>query len=65
MADALSAALLLEEAAFDLKAGDGRKAMIAQRFLRTHFGDAGTIGPEPDAAHQVFDRIVGYAVIEL
>ena len=65
MADGLSAALLLEEAAFDLKAGDGRKAMIAQRFLRSHFGDAGAIGPEPDAAHQVFDRIVGYAVIEL
>ncbi len=64
MADVLSAALLLEEAAYDLKAGDKRKALVARRYVRMRFGDRAAIGPESDAGHGHFDRIVGYAVIE-
>ncbi|MFQ5775629.1 MAG: acyl-CoA dehydrogenase family protein [Kiloniellaceae bacterium] len=64
MADALCAALLLEEAAFDLKAGDCRKALVARRFLHMRFGERWRVGPEPDPAHRAFDHMVGYAVIE-
>ena len=57
-------ALLVEEAAFDLKAGGGRKARIARRFARTAFGPRAAIGPEPDPDHAEFDRLLGYAVID-
>ena len=64
LADTLAGALLVEEASFDLKAGDGRKARIAQRFARTTFGPRGAIGPEPDPDHAEFDRLLGYAAID-
>ncbi len=64
MADTLAGALLVEEAAFDLKAGDGRKARIARRFARSTFGPCRTIGPEPDPDQAETDRLLGYAVIE-
>ncbi len=64
MADVLAAALLLEEAAYDLKAGDKRKALVARRYVRLRFGDRAAIGPESDAGHDHFDHIVGYAVID-
>ena len=64
MADTLAGALLVEEAAFDLKAGDGRKARIARRFIRTTFGPRAAIGPEPDPDHAEVERLLGYAVID-
>ncbi len=64
MADTLAGALLVEEAAFDLKAGDGRKAQIARRFARTAFGPRAAIGSGPDPDHADFDRLIGYAVID-
>lgn len=64
MGDTLAGALLLEEAAADLAAGDRRKALVAARFLALRFGPRGAIGPEPDPAQAVFDRIVGYAAVE-
>lgn len=64
MADTLAGALLVEEAAFDLKAGDGRKACIARRFIRMTFGPRAAIGPEPDPDHAEVERLLGYAVID-
>ena len=64
MADTLAGALLVEEAAFDLKAGDGRKACIARRFIRMTFGPRAPIGPEPDPDHAEVERLLGYAVID-
>lgn len=63
MADCLAAALLLAEAAADLTQGDARKALVAERFVALHFGGASPIGPAPDPAHGVFERIVGYGSI--
>lgn len=60
MADTLSAALLLEQAAHDLAAGDGRKALIARRYAARHFGPPPAIGPDADPAHGHFDALVGY-----
>ena len=64
MADTLAGALLVEEAAFDHKAGDGRKARIARRFIRMTFGPRAAIGPEPDPDHAEVERLLGYAVID-
>ncbi len=64
MAETLSGALLIEEAAFDLKAGDARKALVARRFLAMHLAPRRAIDAEPDAAQARFDHLVGYAVIE-
>ena len=63
LADTLSAALLLEEAAGDLEAGDRRKALIAERFARSRFGGRPTIDAAEDPAHSVFDPIIAYASI--
>lgn len=64
MGDALAGALLLEEAAADLAAGDRRKAIVAARYLARRFGPRAGIGADPDPGHAVFDRIVGYATVE-
>ena len=64
MADTLAGALLVEEAAFNLKAGDGRKARIADRFARTTFGPPALIGPQTDPDHAEVERLLGYAVID-
>jgi hypothetical protein len=64
MTDTLAGALMVEEAAFDLKAGDGRKACIARRFIRMTFGPRAAIGPEPDPDHAKVERLLGYAVID-
>lgn len=64
LTDCLSAALLLEEAAFDLKAGDLRKTLVAGRYLHMRFGARAAIGPANDPMHNYFDQMVGYAVIE-
>ena len=63
MADTLSGALLLEEAAAGLAAGDRRKALIAGRFLRDRFGRRPAIDATPDAAHAAFDAVIGYGVV--
>ena len=64
LADTLAGALLVEEATFDLKAGDGRKMRIAERFVRTTFGPRAAIGPDPDPDHAEIERLLGYAVID-
>ncbi len=64
MADTLAGALLVEEASFDLKAGDARKGLIARRFLERCFGPRAAIGPGPDPAQARFEHLLGYAVIE-
>ncbi|HSR71932.1 MAG TPA: acyl-CoA dehydrogenase family protein [Kiloniellales bacterium] len=61
LADTLSAALLLEEAAADLAEGDHRKAIVARRYLARRLGPRAAISDAPDPAHAVFERIVGYA----
>jgi hypothetical protein len=45
--------------------GDGRKAHIAHRFAVSAFGPRAAIGPEPDPDHADFDRLLGYAVIDV
>jgi len=64
MGDTLAGALLLEEAAADLAAGDRRKALVAVHYLAQRFGPRTDIGAERDPAHAVFDHIVGYATVE-
>ena len=64
MADTLAGALMVEEAAFDLKVGDGRKACIARRFAASTFGPRAAIGPEPDPDHAEVERLLGYAAID-
>jgi len=63
MADGLSAALLLEEAAADLKTGDKRKLLIARRYLAAHFGGRAPISSKRDPAQSAFERVVGYAAV--
>lgn len=63
MADTLSAALLVEEAAADLAAGDSRKALIAHRYARRCLGGGLVIDGTEDPAQRVFERVVGYAPI--
>ncbi len=63
LADTLSAALLLEEAAGDLETGDRRKALIAERFARSRFGERPAVDAAEDPAHSVFDPIITYASI--
>jgi len=59
MADILAAALLLEEAAQELAAGEERKSLLARLFIETHFTAAprGAL-PERDWLYQRFDEIV-------
>ncbi len=64
MADALCAALLLEEAAADLAEGDARKTVIARRYLASRFAGRAPIGPKRDPAQKAFARIIGYASLE-
>ncbi|HET6520685.1 MAG TPA: acyl-CoA dehydrogenase family protein, partial [Geminicoccaceae bacterium] len=65
MADTLSAALLLEEAAAELRGtGDARKALVARRYVRAHLGGRPAIGPGEDPAHAAFDAVVGYGRVE-
>ncbi len=63
LADTLSCALLLEEAAAGIAAGDCRKALIAERFVGRRFGSPPAIDADPDPAHAVFDAVIGYAVV--
>ena len=65
MADTLSAALLLEEAAADLKAGDGRKTLIARRYLAARFGGRAPISSKRDPAQSAFAQVIGYAAVEV
>jgi alkylation response protein AidB-like acyl-CoA dehydrogenase len=63
LADTLSVALLLEEAAADVAAGDRRKAVIAERFCAARFGGRPAIGPGKEQAHEHFDAVVGYGPV--
>ncbi|RMD65325.1 MAG: acyl-CoA dehydrogenase, partial [Alphaproteobacteria bacterium] len=59
MADTLCAALLAEEAAADLDAGDGRKALIARRYVRARFDGRLPITSDADPAQAAFAQIIG------
>ncbi len=63
MADTLSAGLLLEEAVAALAAGDQRKSLIADRFLRHRFGGRAGVDATEDPAHAEFDAVIGYGAI--
>ncbi len=65
MADVLTGALLLDEAAHDLAHhNDARKAIIARRYLERAFGNKGLeLSGTPDVAHTHFDAMVGYGRI--
>ena len=63
LADTLSCALLLEEAAADLAAGDRRKSLLADRFAVRRLGPRPGIGADKDPAHAAFDAILGYAAV--
>ena len=60
MADALSAALLLEEAAADAASGDARKALVANRFIaqRLMLPARRGLAPLDDPAQRHFDAII-------
>jgi hypothetical protein len=60
MADILAAALLLEDAAQELAAGEERKSLIARFFVETHFTAAprGTL-PDRDWLYRRFGEFVG------
>lgn len=60
MADALSAALLLEEAAADVAIGDARKALVAERFIAQRLiqlARRGLARPD-DLAQRHFDALI-------
>ena len=63
LADTLSGALLLEEAAAALAAGDRRKALVADRYLSHRFGGRPAVDAAQDPAHAAFDAIIGYGVV--
>lgn len=65
MADVLTAALVLDEAAHDLAHHhDARKAIIARRYTERAFGrSAFALSSAPDIAHTHFDAISTYARI--
>jgi acyl-CoA dehydrogenase len=60
MADTLSAALLLEEAAADAAGGDARKALVADRFIAQRLIPPARRGLAPldDLAQRYFDAII-------
>ncbi|HYE49187.1 MAG TPA: acyl-CoA dehydrogenase family protein [Azospirillaceae bacterium] len=60
LSDTLAAALLCEEATADLKLGDRRKLLVAQRFVRKVLGRFDPIGTEVDPAFAEFDAVIGY-----
>lgn len=60
MADTLSAALLVEEAAAELAAGDRRKALIARRYAARRFGGADAIVAAPDPWLGHFAALAGH-----
>lgn len=57
-AKTLAGALLLEEAGLGLAQGDGRKALLAQRFMTRHFAPTQDVVRPPDPAHGAFEAIV-------
>ncbi len=63
MAELLGGALLVEEAAWALERGNGRKALIARWYVERHFAPPPRrgIGPDQDWAQQQFDAIANYA----
>ena len=63
LADTLSCALLLEEAAAGLALGDRRKAVIAERFVNLRRGRPPGIDAKDDPALAVFDATIGYAAV--
>jgi hypothetical protein len=58
MADTLSAALLLEEAAADMAGGDARKAIVARRFNAHRWAARRGLAPIDDPAQRHFDAII-------
>jgi acyl-CoA dehydrogenase len=58
MADTLSAALLLEEAAADIAGGDARKAIVARRFIGQRWESHRGLAPIDDPAQRHFDAII-------
>ena len=67
--DVVTATLLLSEAQWQLdEEGDGRKALVARRFVETRFGDDETYGVASGERFamedDVFDAIVRYAGVE-
>ncbi|KGM31059.1 hypothetical protein, partial [Inquilinus limosus] len=60
-AELLAAALMLEEAAADLAAGDRRKALMAGRFA-LRLDPHATVDLGEDPLHALFDDIIGYGL---
>ena len=56
----LAGALVLEEAGLGLADGDGRKALLARRFMARHFAPPQEVVRPPDPAHGAFEAIVGH-----
>ncbi|MEA2778475.1 MAG: acyl-CoA dehydrogenase [Rhodospirillaceae bacterium] len=67
MADILAAVLLLEEAAADLAAGDGRKTLIVRLFVESQFAPPARRGilPGRDWMHRHFERLANFQEIAL
>lgn len=64
-ATTLAGALLLEEAALGVAAGDGRKALLARRFMARHFAPAQEVVRPPDPAQTAFAAIVGHLPVTI
>ena len=62
MAETLAGALLLEEAAADLAAGDGRKAVVAKLFAETRLSRRRVPVIDVDSrwADPYFEALIGY-----
>ncbi|QJE71728.1 acyl-CoA dehydrogenase [Aerophototrophica crusticola] len=63
MADTLAAALLCEEAVYDLALGDRRKWLVASRFTRKVLGRADPITADIDPANAEFDAVLAYEAV--
>jgi hypothetical protein len=66
LADITEAALLLEQAAAELKAsGSARKAAVARLFIREHLSSAGNRGITDDRSTlDLYDSVVRYAPLD-
>ena len=67
MADTLSGALLVEEAAYGTAAGDGRKAAVARLFVAARLNPPARrgIAPVSDDPHRYFDALAGYETLDI
>ncbi|MDA0261467.1 MAG: acyl-CoA dehydrogenase family protein, partial [Proteobacteria bacterium] len=67
LADTLAAALVLEEATLEYARGDGRKVLVAERFLSRHLAPPVKRGilARADRSNDNFSKMIGYEQIDI